>query len=435
MFKLKYNLLAAIQIFIGVLNYALLMKTFGVSAAADTYLMGVAVIASLQLLQMMFVEQFMYFYNDIKLVSKDGAHSFFNFSFTFALIVGIAAFLLSNIFIWLVLKVFAFGLDPARLLILSRVLRILFVSLIFYPVVYINVKFLNAEMKFSLPYVLNFLPNLLVVAAQAVLIVLSRQDILPLCYAYAGGVASAAIVGWLAIVRMGVGFRFSLRHEAAPSFIRNSVSMRLGHNIHNFLFTPVTNNFLALFPSGYASYFYYAQKLVSVVFSVTVGPAHNVFLSKVANLWSSRSIPDIVELIRRFLRMSLLWFVAAGLAVYMLFPAAMRWLPFSLVSQSDVEVIKNMFLLLAAWNFVIVFEMPFVGVGMAARNSYVFILSNSVFITIYFALCMAGRPYLGIYALPLAAIISQLINFSIYSNYASKVLGETVCSVLRGKNA
>ena len=40
------------------------------------------------------------------------------------------------------------------------------------------------------------------------------------------------------------------------NFIKNSLSMKFGHNIHNILYVPITNNILALLPIGFASYFY-----------------------------------------------------------------------------------------------------------------------------------------------------------------------------------
>jgi len=38
--------------------------------------------------------------------------------------------------------------------------------------------------------------------------------------------------------------------------MKNSLAMRFGHNLHNFLFKPITSNILSSLPSGYASYFY-----------------------------------------------------------------------------------------------------------------------------------------------------------------------------------
>ena len=76
MFNLKYNFLVGIQIIVGILNTALLMRIFGVSIQSDAYLLASSILVSLQGIQNKFIIQFIHFYNDEKVKSKGSANKF-----------------------------------------------------------------------------------------------------------------------------------------------------------------------------------------------------------------------------------------------------------------------------------------------------------------------------------------------------------------------
>jgi len=61
MFNLKYNILAMYQMVLGLLSSVLMLRVFGVTIQADSYLIACSIITSLQFVQIMFVEQFMFF--------------------------------------------------------------------------------------------------------------------------------------------------------------------------------------------------------------------------------------------------------------------------------------------------------------------------------------------------------------------------------------
>lgn len=423
MFKFHYNILAALQVAFGLGNYFLLMKTFGVSPQTDAYLMGFAIMTSLQFLQMLLVEQYMYFYCEAKNAGDSNAHSFFCFGLTFSLLVGVLSSLLFEGFLPNVISLFAYGLDVYRLSLLSHILRILLISLAVYPVTYVLVKTMNAEMSFAFPYIVNIFPSSFVVLIQLYLLFVRHAGIAWLAYAYVVGVISAVFAAVIFLrYRKNIPFHVKFFHPLSRKFICNSLTMRFGHNIHNFLFSPITSNFLAILPSGDASCFYYAQKIALVLFSVIVGPSHSVFLSKVALAFSGKHNLDVLVLMRKFFRVTIMAFSLSVFAVYLGFPLASHFLAYLKITPKDFHQIKFLFLMLAIWQFIIVAEIPFVGVGMAAKDSAIFISTNALFILIYFLGCLAGFSRLGIYAIPTAAIVGQLLNFYFYTRHTCKLL-------------
>ena len=85
--------------------------------------MAIAIITALQLLQLMTVEQFMYFYHDLKIKSVIEAHKFYGAAITFNIIIGIMAILLLP-GINLVINIFVHDLDPLRINLLKNILFI-----------------------------------------------------------------------------------------------------------------------------------------------------------------------------------------------------------------------------------------------------------------------------------------------------------------------
>ena len=166
----------------------------------------------------------------------------------------------------------------------------MFIGVIFDSANAVNQRLLQAEMKFSIPYVLNSLQALLTTLLLGYLVVTGNTSIELIAGARTAGICIAFLAGLAVAGRMGFPFRFRLRHPAFGSFVRNSITMSFGQNIRNFLINPITNNILALLPTGYASYFYYAQRLHTISNHVVIGPSYTVLNSRVSMHWAGKNL-------------------------------------------------------------------------------------------------------------------------------------------------
>ena len=144
MFNFKYNFLVLIQIFLNAINALLLIKVFGVSGQGDAYLLGVSIISAIQLVQLVFFEQFLIFYTDLKSKSSNESNKFYNTVLFLSCILGIASVIGLFVFKSLVLKIFVFDIDLIRLKYLNSISGILFLGLMFTPISALNEKLLNA---------------------------------------------------------------------------------------------------------------------------------------------------------------------------------------------------------------------------------------------------------------------------------------------------
>ena len=291
---------------------------------------------------------------------------------------------------------------------------------------YINQRLLNAEMRFSLPYVLDSLYYLFISISLFYILFSNNPNILFLAYANVLGIVSAFILSFILVKREGISIKPKKYHPLMKKFIKNSFSMKFGYNIHNLLFTPITNNILAFLPIGFASYFYYAQMIVISVSSIVMGPQYRVLLSNVSTLWSERKLEIITALIKRYLKLFLPLFIISLIITFFLIPSLLSLISSGQLTSIDLSYIQMVFLGLAVWYFIIMAEGAFISVGMASKYSKIFILTNSIFIVVYFGTSILLVKSLGIFAIPVAAIIGQSINFILYSSYTLKLLGISI---------
>jgi len=422
MFNVRYNLLSLFQVILGLLSSLLLIRVFGVSSKADSYLIASNIMASLQFIQIMFVEQFMFFYNDLKINDRDSARDFYNTTITLSILSGVFFYLLYFVSIHPLIRLFAFNIDPERYLLLKNVLNIMFVGVIMESANMVNQRLLNAEMRFSIPYILGSLQTLFMVLLLAFLLVTKNTSIELIAFARTCGVFVAAVAGFFVVSRMGFPLRMRFHHPLLKPFVKNSLAMRFGHNIHNFLINPITSNILSALPSGFASYFYYAQRLQQIISNVVIGPSYAVFQARVSQLWSERNIDEIKHTIRKYLPSATALFTVCTAIAFFLIPDALNLVSSRSLQESDTRYIGFIFLALSCWQMLILLESPFVAVCVASKRSSIFILTNSIFIVTYFIATFVLVKRFEIYSLPFGAAIGQVTSLILYAGFCLKIL-------------
>jgi hypothetical protein len=78
-------------------------------------------------------------------------------------------------------------------------------------------------------------------------------------------------------------------------------------------------------------------------------------------------------------------------------------------------------------------ESAFTPIGIVSKNSRVFIFTNTIFISLFFSISFLFKSQVGILVIPLAAIIGQIVNFILYSNFALKKFGTSPISIMKQK--
>lgn len=422
MYKLRYNVLALIQAGINFSNVILLIKFFGTSVEADVFLLSLSIISSLGLIQLLFVEQFLYFYNDLKIKDQKNAEWFFHSSFVFALIVGVVFWLTTLFLSPIVIKAFAFSLDEQRFNTAIKIFSIASFSLAFIGVNHIFRGKLNAEGYFSMPYVSSSVPYFFVLLALVWCFLSGRVNIMIVVYALAIGSVFQFILNIVVLKILGFSIQLRIGHPLMKNFIKNSISMRLGHNVHNFFFPLIVNNILSSFPVGSVSSFYYAQKIVNAIASIAIGPSQNVLSAKISELWSRAKVQGIKLQVKQFLKLTPAIYVLISFVVFLVIPFILQIISSHNLSKSTIQLIQTLFILLALWQLIIIIESPFAAVGISSKNSKLFTIVNSIFIVLFFLMVIVFKRYVEIFSLPIAAFFAQTVSFSIYTLYALMLL-------------
>lgn len=423
MYCFRYNFLALSQVAVSAASILLLTRTFGVSSAADSFFVAFAIISASQLIQLMFFEQFMYFYNDVRASAPDTAAGLYRFAFTWAILVGLASFLVVSFAPDILVKIFAGGLDPSRFSAAREFLSFFSPYLLFYPVICVNERFLNAEKKFAWPYVMVSMPMGMMLLSQVWLLVSSSDNYSTIPTAYSAGAALGAVLGSRISFSLGARPGLLFSHPSGWALLRNSIAIRMGHNIHNFLLPVVVNNFLSYMSSGAISSYNYAQKLVSALQLVSAGPSQKILASYISSAISGARRDEIPSLYRQYLKSASALFAGLGAVGVLLIPAVLGFIAGG-IPEDSLYIIRNLYAALLPWSFVMVLESPYTLTIIALKKSGAFIAANSVFLAVFVSLLFLTGSALKIYALPFAGIIAQTLNFSVFWLYARKSLME-----------
>jgi len=423
MFKLKYNALSLAQIFFGFLNSILLLKVFGVSVQTDAYFIGDVIMGGALMVQVMAIEQFMYFYNDLKARDRAGASALYAYALSLTLVIGLSAFAALNLFSGPIIALFAYKLDPERLETLRRLFPVFSLLAVFNPLHTLNARLLNGEARFAYPYALGIIPSLFSAGAMIFIYFTGRSDIIWLLAASVSGMGMAAILGLAAVRSCGVPLRLSLSHPAGAEFVVNSFKVKLGHNVNNILAPLITNNLLASFSPGAVSYFGYAWKIVTVTGNLTTGPSARMLASSISAAWPLADAARIRGLGSKFTRLIIPVFSVSSAAAYAVLPFALGLVSSARLDRGDIASVRSMFLALSVWYLVGLVESVYMQVCIASRRSRIFLVNNSIFIVIYLVIAVSVKDRLGIYAIPCGLILAQLVSLALYMRSSETVLG------------
>ena len=425
MFKFKYNFLVIIQIILGIVNYVLLLRVFGVSTQSDAYLLATSSLFVLFTLVTFPISQFIPYYNELKAKSIKESHHFYNSSIFFALSLGIIFALLINLFLPIIIKLFAFNIDLERYNLFKIMLQILSFGLVFYPINQINEQLFNAEMKFSVPYILSCIPLGLVTLLQIGMICFHKTNIIHLATAQSIGLFVIALFGTIYIHKTLIHFKFVKWHKLLIEEIKNSITLKLGEFGWGIAIPMLFNNFLVSFPKGYISYFYYAKKILDIANNFTIGPSARILRSKISKLLVQKDYSEIKIITKNFLLIGGIAFIIVLFSAYTLQTPILKLVTANKLNVEDFKIITLIFLTLCPWYFVIFLETPFASITQMGKKANEILVINIIFLIIFAPILFILKPIFGIYALGISTSIAQVSNLICYI-YISKQVTKTI---------
>jgi len=408
------------------MSVGLIFLLFGVSKLSDIFFFTMTIVGSIQLIQLMFLEQFMYFFHRLQKYSAVEAQNFYHYSATLTLMVGLGTtFFIYGINTfepqWL-----KFGLPEESFHIYHPLFLVMLIGLVFYPLLSINDRLLNAQGMFALSYIVSSSMHIALFLTLIVMIIFDLHDILYLGVAYTGGIIIGALAS-IVVIRRVIGFDLKLvfKHKLAKEFFQKSFGMRLGHNIYMVLFYPITNYFLALMPAGSISIFYYIYRAVIALFSITAGPSYKMFMAKMSHLWAQKKYYAMKIHMKRYAAIASLQYLLIGVVGYLILKTMLSPLAvyFQIkLNMQEIDTMIKLYPLILIWQFIVIFESSYTGVLIVSQQVKKFILINFLFICTYSVLNYLFVDFNQVFALALFACCAQLISMMLYRYYAKQQL-------------
>lgn len=388
-----------------------MIKVFGITFKADVYAIIITINTALTFLPAMIFEQFIYFYNDIKVQSKENAKDFFSASTNILILFEIMFVILLLIFNRSIITAFASNLDAVRFNLAVEANFINILSLLFIPLINLNTFLFNAEMKFSVPFIIKSVPPFITSIFFIWMIKTSSDNLLLVMYVTLAANFIAYIIQLILLKKLDfLQFKLILNHPQIVPFIKNSFTTRLGNNINNFFVPFITSNVLAGLPQGYASIYSYALKFVNMMQAVLTGPSATILQSKIAKFWSERKTEDIGIINRMFFRNSFMLVIPASVILYFIAPFVFKYLMKITIEDHQIIILQNLIILFSIWTFQKIFEAPYATIIFSSKSSLYIIINNSRNIVIIAVTLYLLSPVIGIYSLPTAFILGMIHN-------------------------
>ena len=420
MYKIRYNVLAFSNALLGLAVSIMLIRLFGATNESDAFLIAVSIITAITMLQLLFVEQFLFFYNEEKHRDEESAKQFYYSATIVAIATGIISMIVVTIFSTIIVKIFAGNIDNIRFVKILAVLSILSIGLVVYPVNYVNEKLLNSENRISIPYIVETMPFMLMVLLMvymefnrniASVEILSAARVLGMVLGLAIGIGAVCRIGFFPKL---IDIRKMRTSTLVKKFVINSLYMRGAHNIHNFFVIPIVNNILGSLSEGYASYYYYAYRIVLAVKSVVLGPIYKIYQATIAAEWPKNDAHIIIEKTKQFFTNSVPLYIMSILVAYFMLPVVLKYIAGDSLEAHQLENIAYLFLLLGTWHLVITMEQSVVPILLASKKSITFYISNTIFIIIFYITTKILLEKYGVESIPISGAAAQIINLAIF---------------------
>ena len=413
---IKYNVMAVAGAAIGMLNTILIWKLFGSSQSADVWLLGLAVANILALLVLMGVEQYLVFYTSVLTKSPSEAGGFALTSVIWALLSGLLFALFCFVVADLLVSWFAGGLSVDAKRSATSVLALLLPQVAVAPLLHITRCTLNAHGRYGRAYALSLIIPSVLLCALLFFVVAGGGEVHKLGWVVAVA-ACLQLVVCLVMIYPWCAFLHKLITKDFWEFVKNSVTMRIGHSLHNFFVGLIINNTLSHQAPGMISIFHYAKRFADGATSVTIGPQSNIYHARQALAWAERNRPQFKENIKTYLRIITPLFLAVALLVLL----SMPWL-LNLLSRDSMEhaidAMQITFAVLVVWQGIISIETIFAGVVVTARQSFILWVVNGLFVSSFYLYTSYIPTDSPVWYLAVAAVLAQLVSILCYGGVA-----------------
>lgn len=422
MFKIGYNVLAGLQVVAGMANTFAVAYALGISSKADAYLLALSITQAIGLLTVLFVEQIVVFYAEAQAKNPESAPLFAGNAIAIALLTGgvfaIGLVLLPSVWTYL----FASGAAIETTSLTNSMLPILAVVVLWQSVSVVLNGLLNVHKIYAWPYAISIIPSVVTLFGILALVKYSKYDPVYLVVPFSVGVTIQLFCLIVVLKKSPITLRWIGVHPDTLRFVKNSFTMRLAHNFHQFFSLLIINTFLSGLAQGSISLFQYVRRAVSAVAMIATGPINNVYTSEVAEKLSIKDGLGIISNRRKYHLAVLPLFLLGSFILVPLLPYVIGFVVQNKISENELTLLWGLSVALVVWNFIIISETPYVTITVAAKRSYTLMVVNAVFMLMFWTLSLVLTPHMGAVGLPVAGAVAQIFSILVFAYLSRKIL-------------
>lgn len=353
-------------------------------------------------------------YNEVKAKNKEEAKCFTGAAFLLMLILGTILSIIVSVFAPEIVKLFATGFTPDKIEFSAMMVRLLSITVLFISLISVCNATLNANLYMSVTYFTNiFVPlfNLI-----ALLLFAKTHGIIAIIYS----IIMAYFLNFMIVfnfLKRKVGIVYSsIFHNELKNLIKKNIPTRAGNLIYLFK-GPITSNILSHFPTGSITLYVYSDKLLSILYNITITPQVQILYAKASTLIAKNNIDDLKRLLLKTIRSNSVFLMTVILPVTLIFRTVFGYLFAPKVSPEQMQIMYVIFLALIPFYITFSLEAPFLYLTLSLKSGWKIFQVALVFIIIYGLLLLLGIRLFDIYTIPFALFISQLYNTVSYARF------------------
>ncbi len=419
--SMKLSAINGARIFFGFSFHILLGREFGISGELDCLFVALTIFTFAGMAHLFLTSLFIPTFNEIAHTDEKDAFVFADVVMKWSMGLVCIIVFFSLISPDLIVKVVASGFDIDRIALTRQITQIILISLIFHTISITVTYLLNALYYFSFPAVTGLLHPIFNIVSLYTLVPYYGIKAIAMAYLVSNALQACLLLSYL---RINTAWRLTSRiyHNQLPALFKNSSRMAATGFIWD-LREIISRNIASHLPSGSVAILAYAEKIVSILFQLAIGPISRVFYSRVSDLVTANRLERLKELLRKVVRINLVLiiFLSSGIILF-LRPMLSAVFIHSRFAPDDIRMLYYLVLILLISLIVQSYKEHFVRIAYASKSIKT-VATSAIFGLIIFTLTSLLFSYkYQVYGLAIAISITQLFISIVFYRFVSQLL-------------
>lgn len=418
MFNLKYNLISFIGVIVGVLNTLFIYLNFGASYISDVYFIGISIFVTIGLLLSSFSEIYLISIRKCKHSRKQSSYLFSAF-FNWAIVLGLIFTSLSFLLKYKIVTLFVSSDSLVLLSSIGSFFCIMLLAILIYSPLQISIMSLSAFDKIGWSNFITIIPNIGVLISSTYILISHDYEINYLAIGYVSGMILSLL---LSLIKLKGNVDICVKNfnlKKVIPIVKNSLKLRMAHNIHNVFLNWAFSHYLTLYGPGTTSLFFYTKKMADVILNVVYIPSYKILTNRIIDLYKNNCNGEILFVLKKTICIFPLLYGTIYIIIYGSLPFLSKL--FSSYPFDTNFVLHTLFFLMIA-NSLITIETAY-GIINQIRADYIIVtVSNIGFILIFYVAYIVAEPRVGALSVAIAVASGQISNFFFNRKRAINVL-------------